>query len=142
MGVGSKLPIFPYSFKTAGVADLGAIGGGVGGKQIGIELVNPSNFYSCESLYAHFVFLHDGTQAGRNITSVAVQSDATSAPSFSRPLTLNALATALKVDVGINLTSLRNTTGRNVVMFTFDGQVSGTIKLLKLDMMYQVEGIR
>lgn len=136
-----KNQIFPYSFKTVATGDQGAIGYGVSGNQIGFEMINPRDFHSCQQLYAHFRFLHDGTQAGRNVTSIYV-TDATIAPTFTKTFTGTWTASGLTVDVKVDLSPIRNEFGENIVFFVFDGQISGTIKIVKLDMLYQVIGIR
>lgn len=141
MGGFTKNQAFPYSFKTVATGDQGAIGYGTGVNSIGFEMINPRDFHSCQQLYAHFRFVHDGTQAGRNITSVYV-TDATIAPTFTKTLTATWTAASLTVDARIDLSPIRNEFGTNIVFFVFDGQVSGTIKIIKLDMLYQVIGIR
>lgn len=141
MGAGTKLQTFPYSFKTVATGDTGAIGYGSGINKIGFEMINPRDFYSCQQLYAHFRFVHDGTQAGRNITSIYVTDD-TIAPTVTNTLTATFTAASLTVDVKVDLSTIRNEFGENIVFFVFDGQISGTIKIIKLDMLYQVIGIR
>lgn len=141
MGQQSKSQIFPYSFKTCATGDRTAIGFGSGQDRIGFEIIKPQDFYSCQQLYAHFRFLHDGVGVGRNITSVYV-TDSTIAPTYTKTVTTNYAASSLAVDARIDVTPLRNEFGTNIVVFVFDGTVSGTIKLIKLDMLYQVIGVR
>lgn len=138
---GKKQQTFPYSFKTAGTGDRTAIGFGEAQNKIGFELINPRDFYACQQLYAHFRYVHDGTQAGRNVTSVSVTDDDFS-PTTTKSVNTNYDGSSLTVDVKIDVTTLRNEFGTNIVFFHFDGKVSGTIKIIKLDMLYQVVGIR
>lgn len=141
MGQITKTQTFPYSFKTAGTGDRVAIGYSADQDKIGFELINPQDFYACQQLYAHFRFVHDGTQAGRNITSVFVTDD-DFAPTYTKTQTVNFDGSSLTVDAKIDVSHLRNEFGTNIVVFKFDGKVSGTIKIIKLDMLYQVVGIR
>lgn len=146
MGTTTKLQRFPYSFKTVSVADKFCIdfqsfNGVANIHMIGLEIIQPKDFYACEGLYAHLRFVHDGTAAGRNITSVYVTDD-TVAPTWVRSVASNYSGSSLTVDARIDVTALKNTSGRNIVLFNFDATISGTIKILKLDMLYQVIGIR
>jgi hypothetical protein len=120
MGTQSKVQTFPYSFKTAGTGDKVSIGFGTLVNQIGLEIINPRDFYSCQQLYCHFRFLHDGTQAGRNITSVKV-TDSTIAPTFTKSMTVNIVPDgSLAIDARVDVSALRNEFGANIVVFGFD----------------------
>lgn len=141
MGTFTKPQTFPYSFKTVATGDTGAIGYGANQDRIGFEMINPRDFYSCQQLYAHFRFLHNGSAAGRNVTSIYVTDD-TIAPTTTKTLTATWTAASLTVDVQVDLSQIRNEFGENIVFFVFDGAISGTIKIIKLDMLYQVIGNR
>lgn len=136
-----KNQAFPYSFKTIATGDTGALGFGALQDRIGFEFINPKDFHSCQQLYAHFRFTHDGTKAGRNVTSIYVTDD-TIAPTFTKTITGSWLASSLTVDVKVDLSQIRNEFGENIVFFVFDAAIQGTIKIVKLDMLYQVIGIR
>jgi hypothetical protein len=142
MGTTTKEQRFPYSFKTVAVRDTAATDltsfGGVNNlHMIGLEVILPKDFYACEGLYAHLRF--SGTSA--NVTSVYVFDDSV-APTWIRSVPTSYAAVSSVVDVRIDVTALKNTSGRNIVMFNFDAAISGTIKILKVDMLYQVIGIR
>lgn len=141
MGQYQKNQTFPYSFKTVATGDTGAIGYGSATDRIGFQMINPKDFYSCQQLYAHFRFVHNGSAAGRNITSIYITDD-TIAPTVTNTITATWTAASLTVDVKVDLSPIRNEFGTNIVFFVFDGAVSGTIKIVKLDMLYQVIGIR
>lgn len=146
MGNFTKEQRFPYSFKTVSVADRFAIDFTTFNSlsnihMIGMEIINPKDFYACEGLYAHLRFVHDGTAAGRTVNAVYV-TDSTTAPTWVRSVAANYTVSGLTTDVRIDVTALKNTTGANIVLFNFDNTISGTIKIMKLDMLYQVVGIR
>lgn len=142
MGQSAKNQTFPYSFKTVTLGDKNVIGYGSSIDRIGFQIISPKDFYSCQQLYAHLRFTADGTQAGRNITSVYV-TDTTISPTWTRTITTSYTADgSLTVDAKVDVTPLRNEFGDNIVFFVFNGIVSGTIKVMKLDMLYQVIGVR
>lgn len=142
MGQTAKTQTFPYSFKTVSVGDKIASGYGVGIDRIGMQIILPKDFYSCQQLYAHFRYTHDGSQVGRNITSVYVTDNTIGATVTKTITTSYAADGTLTVDAKIDLTSIRNEFGDNIVFFVFDGRILGTIKVFKLDMLYQVIGVR
>lgn len=142
MGAGTKQQRFPYSFKTVAVKDTAATDltsiTGIGSVHaIGLEVILPKDFYACEGLYAHLRF--SGTSA--SITNVYVLDDAVT-PTWIRTVPCNYAAVSSVVDARIDVTALKNTSGRNIVFFNFNAAISGTIKIFKVDMLYQVVGIR
>lgn len=142
MGNFTKQQRFPYSFKTVAVRDQAATDiptiTGIGAcHMIGLEIINPKDFYACEGLYAHLRF--SGTTA--SIVNAYVLDDAVT-PTWIRSVPCNYAPSATVVDARIDLTALKNTSGRNIVFFNFNAAISGTIKVFKVDMLYQAIGIR
>lgn len=141
----TKAQRFPYSFKTVAEADKFVIDFQTFNSQtvhmIGLEIILPRDFYACEGLYTHIRFLHDGTAIGRNLVGVTVTDDIFT-PTWVRNLSTTVNASGLTLDAKLDVTALKNTSGRNIVLFNFDAAISGTIKIMKLDMLYQVVGIR
>lgn len=150
MGAGKKNTIFPYSFKSVcagprAASSIGATSGwpalisGQTPNLIGFEIINPQDFYACVNLISHIMFTHNSV--ARNIIGVYV-TDTQISPTWFRSIAVNSPAVGLVNNFRIDVTAMRNTTGKNIVWFNFDGAVAGTLNMFKSDMQYQVIGIR
>lgn len=148
----NRLQTFPWTVKSVAAADAAAISATKPNNSIGIEAVLPANFYACQGLFIKLVFVHDGTAPGRNVVGVTVQSDQTSTPIWTRTasvagntpttMTYNGVAGSIVTSFAMDCSALRYSPGRNVVFVNFNSNISGTIKMFKLDFYYQVLGIR
>lgn len=138
--------IFPYSMKTIAVTDrgtevLGVQGYGTSKNILGLQMINPQNFYQIEDLSFHLRFKHNGVTAGRNIISIGV-TDSMTSPTFSRSLNLNIAPVSMVVELSKDLGFMRNINGTNIVVVTFDDHITGIIEVFKVDVLYTMIGLR
>lgn len=168
MGSQSGSQIFPLSFKTAAMTNLGP--GGAAGIDpvydniakpqygvIGFQLYQPYNIYAVKKMKMHFrcKFAGSVTTPQQVISKIVVGSNGSGLPLSTAPyITVNYTPTSGVIDFTIDLKNLITPTGDNIVFLYLPkalvpGDVgwSGSynqiqVQVWKLDMLYQTVGIR
>lgn len=168
MGSQSGSQIFPLSFKTAAMSNLGPSASSVGIDAvydnsanpkfgvIGIQLYQPYNIYAVKKLKMHFrcKFGAGVTTPQQVISKIVVGSNGGGVPSSTAPsMAVNYTPTSGVIDFTVDLRSLITPTGDNIVFLYFpkalvpgDSAWSGSysqiqIQIWKLDMLYQTLGV-
>lgn len=166
MGGFSAKPIFPQSFKTAGVTNATPIGDfdpvynsasnptyGV----IGFQLYQPYNLYAVKKMMTHFKCTFDASvgSALQKISRISLGSSNGFYPSATAPYQNVSFSSSGGVlEFTMDLTNLITPTGDNIVYLYFpkslvpgDSGWSGhynqiVLEVWKVDMLYQTVGIR
>lgn len=145
--------IFPLSFKTAGIGNVNCdpvLGSGNAYSYIGFQLIEPYNLYALKKLRTHFkCSFAAGVASGlQQITKISVGGlTAASVP-------VSYTVSGSYIEFTVDLAPLITATGDNTIYLFFPAALSPSypgwsgsagqiqIAVWKVDMLYQVQGVR
>lgn len=135
-GHSGRVQTFPYTLRTVACADTAA-STLFASNAIGLELVNPVDLYAVKSLAFHAKFTHTGTDQA--IIQIQVQDGN---GNIIKSMDVSTVVTGHVVEISRDISHMINPTGRNIVYVVFADVATVTINIFKVDMLYQVKGIR